>query len=356
MRRLWKYRKKILYNEYEPKSQLIVGETRIERSRYSLIDGHAHFGGRIPGDPFEDRYDIGNTVEQLKIRGVKKCVELTLFNRENWERVHEKLQGYEDYFVFCAPIDLSGMGRPDFDCWICGEMERYVREGAAGFKVWKDLGLRLRDEDGKRIPINSPRLKAVWDKAAELDKPVVIHVADPPAFFEPADRYNERLEEIVQYHFWHHYGKGLEFKSFMEQLDDLLEKNPGTDFLAAHLCSYPGNLDYVSDLLTRHENLYTDVAAVLSEIGRQPRRFRRFVQEHPGRILFGTDFFAGDPLPYIPYFRFLETEDEYFSYSPSGGYEHGRWRIYGCGLEDELLKNLYYRNAEKFFGINGEEE
>lgn len=351
MRRIWKYRKKVLYNEYTPKSQLVVSETEITRSRYPLIDTHTHFGCRIIGDCFEERYDIDQIVKQLMDHGVKKCVELTLFNRENWERVHQKLRGYEDFFAFCAPIDLSGILRPDFDQWICGEMERYSNEGAVGFKVWKDLGLRLRDEKGELIPMNDPRLKVVWDKAAKLNKPVVIHVADPPAFFEPADRYNERLEEITQYHFWHHYRKGLKFEWLMEQLDDLLTQNPATVFLAAHLCSYPENLDYVSDLLTRHHNLYTDIAAVLSEIGRQPRRFRKLVQEFPERILFGTDFFADDVSPYIPYFRFLETEDEYFSYSSSGKYEHGRWQIYGSGLEEELLKKIYYKNASAFWGI-----
>lgn len=352
MRRIWKYRKRILYSDYTPKSQLVLRETEIMRSRYPVIDAHTHFGCRIKGDHFEERYDVAKIINQLKDYGVRKCVELTLFNRDNWKRVHQKLHGYEDYFAFCAPIDLSGILKPDFEKRICDEMERYSCEGAVGFKVWKDLGLRLQDENGKLIPINSSRLEAVWNKAAALNKPVVIHVADPPAFFEPADQYNERLEEITQYHFWHHYRKGLQFEDFMEQLDDLLEKNQTTIFLAAHLCSYPENLDCVSKLLSRHSNLYTDIAAVLSEIGRQPRRFHKFVQEFSDRILFGTDFFADGMFPHRPYFRFLETKDEYFSYSPSGKYEHGRWQIYGCGLEDELLENIYYRNAENFFGIN----
>ncbi len=351
MRKLWKYRKKILYNEYVPKSQLHIYESSINMAKYPVIDAHTHFGCHIKREQFETKYETKEIIKKLKNYGIKRCVELTIFDRDNWKRVHKKVCGYEDFFTFCAPIDLSKIGKNDFEEWIYHEMEAYVKEGAAGFKVWKDLGLSLFDENGRRIPIDSEKLDFIWDKAAELNRPVVIHVADPPAYFEPADQFNERLEEIMHYHFWHHYQKGLHFIDYMKQLDHLLERHAKTIFLAAHLCSYPSDLDFVSDLMRRHDNLYTDIAAVLSEIGRQPRRFYRFVYEFPERILFGTDFFASDISQHLPYFRFLETEDEYFPYNTLGNLEHGRWQIYGCGLDDELLKNIYYKNAEKFFKI-----
>lgn len=357
MRKLWKYKTKILYHEYEPKSQLHVPETKIEHAGTPVIDAHMHWGGHTKEERFETRYDTGKIVEELKGIGIKHCVELTLYNKEMWERVHRKVNGYEDFFSFCAPINLEGYQKPMFEQHLKEEMDYYAAEGAVGYKVWKDLGLSLKDRNGVRVKLNDPSFDFIWEKAAELKLPVVLHVADPPAFFEPADRFNERLEEIVQYHFWHHYQKGLKFLDFIEQLDSLLGAWPDTRFLVAHLCSYPSNLDHVTELMKRHDNLYTDIAATLSEIGRQPRRFYRFATEFQDRILFGTDYFAGDSIPHLPYFRFFETEDEYFPYSVNGKYEHGRWNIYGCNLEYETREKIYYKNAECFFGLNvGKEE
>ena len=137
----------------------------------------------------------------------------------------------------------------------------------------------------------------------------------------------------------------------MEQMEQLLQRRPGNQFLIAHFCSWPSNLDFVEQLLARYANLYTDCAATLSELGRQPRRFRRFMEKFPDRVLFGTDNFCATNPPHLPYFRFFETEDEYFPYGDT--LEHGRWRIYGCALPDWILRKLYYENATRFFRLDG---
>jgi predicted TIM-barrel fold metal-dependent hydrolase len=132
----------------------------------------------------------------------------------------------------------------------------------------------------------------------------------------------------------------------LEQLENVLRRHPGTVFIGPHMASAAENLGYLSSLLSRHANLYLDVSAQAPELGRKPYTTRRFFIQHQDRLLFGTD---GNPREedYRSWFRFLETSDEYFDYPFSGIHKAGRWKIYGLGLPDEVLKKLYYANAAR---------
>jgi predicted TIM-barrel fold metal-dependent hydrolase len=105
--------------------------------------------------------------------------------------------------------------------------------------------------------------------------------------------------------------------------------------------------------------MYVDIAARIGELGRQPRASRRFFDKYQDRIVFGTDASAGTATPqqtfgdalYEIYWRFLETDDEYFDYAPAATPPQGRWRIYGIGLPESILKKVYSGNAVRLLGI-----
>ena len=89
--------------------------------------------------------------------------------------------------TFCH-VDLRAIGRPGFDAEVLVESLRRSREaGARGLKIWKDLGLGIRDESGRLVLPDDERLAPVFAAAGELGLPVLIHTADPVAFFEPVD-------------------------------------------------------------------------------------------------------------------------------------------------------------------------
>jgi len=87
-------------------------------------------------------------------------------------------------------------------------------------------------------------------------------------------------------------------------------------------------------------NMYSEIGAVLAELGRQPRNAREFLIKYQDRIMFGKDSWAPDEYPV--YFRVLETADEYFDYYRK---RHAFWKMYGLSLPDEVLKKFYYKNA-----------
>jgi predicted TIM-barrel fold metal-dependent hydrolase len=222
--------------------------------------------------------------------------------------------------------------------------------GAKGLKVWKDLGLGVRDARGALVLPDDPRLAPVWETAGELGLPVLIHTADPVAFWQPLDERNERLEELTAHpEWWFGHGGVPSYDALMEAFVTLVARHPGTTFIGAHVCSASEDLARVAGWLRELPNLYCDIAARLAELGRQPRAAARFVAEFPDRVLFGTDRFPPDRADYELHVRALETADEHFAYTaePDDPWPQGRWRISGLALDPELLPAFYAGNARR---------
>jgi predicted TIM-barrel fold metal-dependent hydrolase len=263
---------------------------------------------------------------------------------------------------------LAGLG---YDAWrsdpAFGESEaaalrRSVEAGAAGLKVWKALGLTARDPSGRLVPVDDSRLNPLWQAAAELGVPVVIHVADPIAFFQPLDETNERWEELQAHPDWHFWptrpaddpdGPGFpSFDELLAGLDRVLDRHPETTFIGAHVGCAPEDLALVGGMLERHPRFHVDIAARIAELGRQPYTARSFFVRWSDRILFGTDL-GPDPDMYAIHYRFLETTDESFDYSTEDVPPQGRWQIHGLGLPRDVLQRVYRDNALRLLGPAG---
>jgi predicted TIM-barrel fold metal-dependent hydrolase len=239
-----------------------------------------------------------------------------------------------------------------FPEWAASRLALQKEHGAEGIKIWKNLGLQVCDHTGKLVSVDDPRLEPIWVTAGELGLPVMIHVADPIAFFDSPDETNERWEELNANPEWQCTSPPYpSFSSVIESFATLVRSHPNTNFIGAHVGCYAENLSWVSGLLEECQNFYIDISARIGELGRQPYSARRFFMEQSDRILFGIDM--GPNLEeYRIAYRFLETEDEYFNYNAAEIPKQGRWHIYGLKLPDEVLQKVYYKNAEKLLEIN----
>jgi predicted TIM-barrel fold metal-dependent hydrolase len=246
-------------------------------------------------------------------------------------------------------VDWERADEPDFGLKCAQELENSVKAGAQGLKVYKTLGLSIRDSVGKLLALDDPRFAPIWETAGNLNIPVMIHSSDPVAFFQPLDGNNERYEELVNRPDWHFYGKDFPPSMILiERFLRLVERHPQTNFIGSHVMSYAENLGFVAQALDRYPNLYVDMTERIGELGRQPYSARKFLIQHADRVLFGSDYPPNKDI-YRTNFRFLETDDEYFDY----GRNQGRWRIYGVYLPDEALRKIYYETACKLIpGIN----
>jgi predicted TIM-barrel fold metal-dependent hydrolase len=337
-----KERETLLLRDFHPTSMLHARVTSIERAKFPVIDVHNHINDAMGIDEHEPPAKV---IQVMNATNVRTVVILTGQWREKLQHVvDEMVKPYPGRFMVFTQIDYSKIDDPKA---MVADLDDAVHRGARGLKVLKDLGLQDRDKSGKLIAVDDPRLDPVWEECGRLGIPVAIHVTDPEAFFHPINGENERYEELIEHPDWSFYDHGFPSKEeVMAQRDHMFAKHPHTTFIALHVANWPENLDYVSHLLDRLPNVMTEFGAREAELGRQPRRAREFFLKYQDRILFGTDSPPSLEM-YRNYFRWLETDDEYFDYYGYPG--QGRWKIYGMKLPDPVLQKVYDRNAERIF-------
>ncbi|MDI7276679.1 MAG: amidohydrolase family protein [Anaerolineae bacterium] len=338
----------LLVEDYQPRSELVVPEHIVARARYPVIDAHNHL--THAGMPVPDPVDV---VREMDYVNVATIVNLSGGTGDDLVRNLERYdRAYPGRFLTFCNVDWAGVGGPGWTERAVARLQSDLKAGARGLKVFKELGLRIRDQAGNLVLPDDPRLSDLWEAAGEAGVPVLIHTADPVAFFRPLDRFNERWDELHRNPDWHFYGP--EFPSFKELIDALyrlIESHPRTTFITAHVGCYPENLGFVSQMLDRYPNLYTDISARIAELGRAPYSARQWFLRYPDRILFGTDVTPA-AVQYQTYFRALETADEYFTYDPDSPVPvQGRWCIYGLYLPDEVLQPVYCGNAKRLLGL-----
>lgn len=341
----------IQLSEFRPVTRLRAASHSVPRPKYPVFDIHTHFGPLVIGKDYPEKYDTAAVIEGLQAYGVYGVCNVELVWEEELERMRKKLTGFETFALTFPSIDLSGYEQPDFPEKVHAVMAAYARAGYLGIKLWKDITLYRKDSRGNRIRLDDRRLGCIFDSAAQFGLRVLIHIADPIAFFTPHDARNEYYECLENNPQWLFYGDGhFSFEEHMAMQETLLARHPDTVFIIAHVGSCAEDLGYVGGLLKRYPNMHIDIAARIHELGRQPVTARAFFLDYADRILFGTDYIAGqDPAEVYPYYyRFLETFDEYFDYGPEKDVGSlGRWKIYGIGLPDEVLRKVYAQNAQR---------
>ncbi len=358
--------------EYQPRSMLHARETSVARAAFPVVDVHTHITVSAKSKNgvalSAQRTYLGAPNELLPVmdrKNIHAMVNLTGGYDEGLAEVLKRYdQAFPGRFYSLTEPCYSRFLEPDYPRIQTDAIERAHQAGAKGLKILKTLGLYLRENitSGRLVRIDDARFDPMWDVCGQLNMPVAIHVSDPIAFFTPTDRFNERYEELSNHPDWSFYGR--DFPSNAELLEArkrMIARHPKTQFLVLHVGNFAENLDNVSENLDRFPNMSVDIAARIGELGRQPRRSRQFFDRYQDRILFGTDATPhGDAFPqqifndklYEIYYRFLETEDEYFDYAPAEVPPQGRWRIYGLGLPNSILEKIYNRNAARLLQIN----
>lgn len=346
-------------DRFRPKAQLVTPRTKIARAKFPVVDVHTHPRMRFRHDPAR----LEAFVRIMDEQNVRLCVSLDGGLGDRLDEHLAYLKPYEERFLVFANVDWIGDGRreepatwdchrPDFGRRTARALADAKQRGVVGLKVFKRLGLGYRNPDGSLVAIDDPRWDPIWAACGELGLPVIIHSADPVAFFEPIDERNERWEELHRHPDWSFHGldpEGLPWPShegLLAARNRVIERHPETQFLGAHVANYPENLARVGEWLDRYPNLVVEISSRIAELGRQPYTARDFFLKYQDRILFGTD----GPRPagrLLPHWRFFETRDESFRYAENPFPPQGLWRIHGLGLPDEVLRKLYYANAAR---------
>jgi predicted TIM-barrel fold metal-dependent hydrolase len=343
---------RLSFMEYDPPSTLAVPEHPVARARYPFVDVHSHQFGL-------DEAKVRALVEAMDALNMGTMVNLSgrgfrretgpdgrpVFRFQDAAYLRELVALTERLapgrIVHFTNLDVSGVGTPGWAEGAVAQLEADVAAGARGLKIYKSLGMDSRDASGQRIAVDDPRLDPVFAACGRLGVPVLIHTADPAPFWQPKDRDNERLYELVEIPGRHRDpASNVPWEELIAEQHRRFRRHPETRFIAAHLGWLGNDLARLGALLDELPNVSTEIGAVLAELGRQPRFAGQWLTRYQDRVLFGKDSWAPQEYPY--YFRVLETADDYFPYYRR---RHAFWKLYGLDLPDEVLRKLYYGNA-----------
>ena len=324
--------------DYQPRSTLVVPEHEVSRAKFPAVDLHGH------PPSLDNPSTIRDVVAAMDSLNLQVIVQARGSSGARLARQIEAVRaaGYADRFVFFTTLNFRNVG-PGSGARIAAQLETDVAAGAVGIgEIGKGFGLSTRKANGTRLEMDEPELDIVWETAARLGIPVFVHTGDPAEFFEPLDYENERWLEMAIFpnRRFNDRSRYPTFDELMAERDRMLAKHPNTTWVLAHMSWYTQDLGRLGELFDRHPNVHGEVGAVLYDLGRQPRFAKAFFEKYKDRILFGKDSFQPDEYPY--YWRVFETEDEYFDYYRD---YHAFWKLYGMGLPDDVLRQLYYGNA-----------
>jgi predicted TIM-barrel fold metal-dependent hydrolase len=346
----------IMLNEFRPVSRLEIPNEEKTVSKFPVIDFHMHLGRTIfennpamQGNKYRKKIEPGEVYESTNKFNIRHVVSL-----DGWpdERLDQHIKAYVDKwpgrFSVFTRIDYDRAQEPGFDKWVDNHLDAYVKKGVTGIKIAKNLGLVYKTKDGKFLLPDDDRLAPIWQGAAKYNIPVLIHVADPVAFFDKViDHNNERFVELDEHPSWVYGTRDCPgFRQLLDCQENLLRKNPDTRFVVAHVGSHAENLKNVGRMLDTYPNMYVDTAERIAELGRQPYSSRDFLIKYQDRVLYGTDLIP-NATNISGNYRFFETKDEHFYYNSWDEHNQGNWNIYGVYLPDDVLKKIYYENALK---------
>lgn len=324
---------------YEPVSSLKVPQHPRTRARFPFVDVHSH-QWLMPVQ------DLDRLVAEMDELNMAVMVNLSGFRGKllEWSLANVNKRHANRFLVFLN-LDFEQLDAPDWPQAALARLDQGVKLGARGLKVYKSLGLTDRDRSGKRIAVDDPRLDPIWKRCGQLGLPVLIHSGEPAPFFQPWDERNERWLELKQepsrFRPSHRYPP---FETILAEQHHVFRKHPQTKFIDAHLGWLGNDLARLGRLFDELPNVYSELGAVLAELGRQPRFAREWMIRYQDRVLFGKDTYKKEE--YYTYFRVLETADEYFDYYRK---RHAHWKMYGLELPDAVLRKVYYQNALKLF-------
>ncbi len=345
----------LLLEDFRPRSSARVDVTLLDRPALPVIDAHNHLGRWLSGDGGWMAPDVGQLLATMDACDVTSIVNLDgRWGTELAENLERYDLAHPGRFHTFAHLDWRVLSKDgDASAALVAQVEAAADHGAKGFKVWKDLGLTVRDGQGSLVMPDDPRLHDALVRVGQLGLPVLIHTADPLAFFQPLDEHNERIEELAKHPDWWFGDPGLPgFDELLGSMASLIESCPGTQFVGAHVGGAAEDLGLVARLLDRLPNLSVDLGGRMAELGRQPRAAAKLIMQYSDRVLFGTDAFPIGPEDYRHWYRFLETDDECFDYAPEAEIPpQGRWQVSALDLPAEILPKLYSGNASRLLNI-----
>jgi predicted TIM-barrel fold metal-dependent hydrolase len=270
--------------------------------------------------------------------------------------------------MLCASFDATLIDAPDFAEKVVEQLRLDIVDGATMVKVWKEIGMVIKDASGAFIQIDDPRFQPIWDFLIDENIPVLAHIGEPRAAWLPLDENSPHYgyyRNNPQYHAYQH-PEVPSWEAIMAARDRWLGANPELTVVGAHIGSMAYDVDEVSARLDAYPNFYAGTAARFGDLAKQPSdKVRAFFIRYQDRLLYGTDLGIGSPVTdqtaqaiqaerdrldhrftlhrdYLAGSDSLDFADYGMSYAAP---------TKGLALPDSVLRKFYAGNAMRVLGV-----
>lgn len=336
------------------------GMTVQELAAMPKIDAHAHFMGALE----EELPPLFACLDSLNF----KWFTITTCGFVPPEKLNAKAElaaklhaQYPAKVSWATTFHLSNWGQPDWQEKAIASIQDGKAKGAVAVKVWKDIGMVLRDPDSSFVMIDDPRFDPIFDYAEQQNLTLVAHIGEPRNCWLPLDSMtvnNDRkyFAEYPQYHaFLHpeipHYWKHVAAR------DSVLAHHPNLRLVGCHLGSVEFDVDEMARRFDLYPNFAVDMAARVCHFQVQDReKVRAFLIKYQDRVLYGTDLGAGREYmqtsidstitkikeTYDKDFRYFATDEEMEVWEVDGKFR-------GLALPADVLRKIFHDNALKWY-------
>jgi predicted TIM-barrel fold metal-dependent hydrolase len=287
--------------------------------------------------------------------------ELTL--EEQLETATYQQRVFPKILSFITTFTMQGWEDKDWQEKAISHIQKTVKQGAVGIKVWKNIGLVDKDSEGNFIMIDNPRFDPIFSYLEENNIPIIGHIGEPRNCWLPLDSMTTNADRDYyrshpQYHMYLH-PEYPRYEELMAARNRVLDKHPDLKFIGAHLASVEWDLDKLSELLDKYPNLWVDTAGRLCHLQyhaqKDLKKTQEFIIKYQDRILYATDLgnyedigLSGKDLKEYTH-NFWLNDWKFFTTNETMTAKEIDGEFSGLKLPKKVIEKIYYKNAEKLF-------
>jgi predicted TIM-barrel fold metal-dependent hydrolase len=320
------------------------------------IDVHSHV--------FEDIPQLNEMFRRINARTINVCNNGTDGHLEIMHRIALELyRKHPDLYPFSSTFDLTRRDQPGYAKQVIAWLDGTFNNGARGVKIWKEIGIDIKDRNGRFILPDDPMFDPIYAHIARRGKVLHAHLAEPIDAWLPLDPNSPHYNYYSTTPEWHLYGKP-EYPShaaIIAARDNIMKKHPQLVVLGAHLGSLEHDLDGLAERFDRYPNFYIEVSARTRNLARHPSdKVRAFFIKYQDRILYGIDAgwkpYRGNPPTeaarqgYINRVE-LRYKMDYEYYAGKGEIRYDNRPVQALNLPRTVLDKFYHGNAQRLFKL-----
>lgn len=320
------------------------------------IDAHVHILTADPSFINQSREDnfrlLTINTDAPSIRPFEEQMEIAIQHLKNFK---------DSSIAYAATFSVKNWNDSNWENQTIAYLKDCFSKGAIAVKIWKNVGMDLRDKNGKLVMIDNPRFDTILNFLTNNHIPLIGHLGEPKNCWEPLDKmtvndYKHYYKANPQYYMYLHPGITT-YEDQINARDHMLEKHRDLRFIGAHLASLEWSLDELAKRFDEFPNMAVDMAERVSHFKLDAmtdwKKTRDFFIKYQDRLIYGTDIIVDDKTDpaemkkhahdvRMEHWKFFTTDAMQRSPSVDGEYK-------GLKLPREIIDKIYFKNARKWF-------